>query len=261
MITHYGRSCLLLLMILTMSYSGVVGQSPGTLKRDPNLYNMIQGNLRMIPYHQMFFNMTRNEVRTDTIYLYNDWGSTMQLLFNNLPPFLQITPVPEMLPPKSFGYLIVTYDAAKRNGFDMVTDGVELLTNDTFQPAKQLGFIAVIVEDFTQFTLRDYRNAPIASLSAEQYDFGSVTQGKIVRYHLGISNSGKDTLHIRKISSTCGCTTGNPEKWWLLPGESTTVQVSFNTFGRSGQQSKTVTIMTNDPENSHLNFTIGGVIE
>jgi hypothetical protein len=222
---------------------------------------MIQGNLRIVPYHQMFFNMGMNEVRTDTIFLYNDWGSTMQLVFRTLPPFMQIVPVPEQLPPYSFGYLLVTYDAAKRNGYDIVTDGVEMLTNDTLQPAKQLGFIAVIGEDFSNFTLRDFRNAPVASLNTDHYDFGTVKQGKIVRYDLQISNSGKDTLHIRKITSTCGCTTGNPAKRALLPGETTAIQVSFNTFGRSGEQAKTVTVITNDPENSHLNFTIEGVVE
>jgi hypothetical protein len=258
---RFQRLILVCSLILWIPLHGIMAQTIPGRSKDPNDYTMVQGNLRIIPYHQLFFNMTMNEVRTDTIFLYNNWGSTMQLVFRSLPPFMTITAVPDLLPPHSFGYLLVTYDATKRNGYDIVTDGVEMLTNDTLQPAKQLGFIAVIGEDFSNFTLRDFRNAPVASLNTNLYDFGTIKQGKIVRYDLQLSNTGIDTLHIRKINSTCGCTTGQPVKYALTAGESTTIQVIFNTFGRSGQQSKTVTVITNDPDNSHLNFTIGGVIE
>lgn len=230
--------------------------SPEVLKN----YPIEDGHLRIKPFHQLFFNMLLDEVRTDTIFLFNAWDSSMQIAFGKLPGFLAITAMPDKIPPFSAAYLLVKYDAAARNDFDMVVDKVDMLTNDTTNPVKSLELVAVITEDFSHYLQRDFRNAPVARLSAASWDFGTVQQGSIARYKLQITNEGKDTLHIRKIRSSCGCTTGDPDRRVLGPMESATIQVSFNTFGREGYHSKSVTIITNDPLQTHLSFTIGGTI-
>jgi hypothetical protein len=224
-------------------------------------YSMVDGHLRMKPYQGLFFNLGMHEVRRDTIFLHNNWNSSMQLEFKKLPKFLEITAHPALLPPMGYGYLLVTYHAALRDDYDMVVDQVELLTNDTLNPVKKLEFIAVITEDFSTLSLRDKHNSPVGILNASEYNFGVVKQGSIARYNLQVTNTGKDTLFIRKISSSCGCTTGKPDKTALLPLETATVLISFNTFGRIGYQEKSVTIITNDPENPYLLFTISGTIE
>jgi hypothetical protein len=223
-------------------------------------YPIESGHLRLAPYQSLFFNMTTNEVRTDTIHLLNAWGSSMQILFRELPAFLKITPVPQMMSPFSEGYLLVTYDAAARNDFDMVVDNISIFTNDTIETIKRLEIMAVIGDDYTGYTLRDLRNAPLATLSADTFNFGTVEQGSVVRYQLEVLNQGKDTLAIRKIKSSCGCTTGEPDRRLVPPGESAGIDISFNTYGREGYHAKSVTIYTNDPEHIRLEFTIGGII-
>ncbi len=224
-------------------------------------YPIEDGHLRIAPYHHLFFNMGLNEVRTDTIRLFNAWESSMQLAFKNLPPFISIQPVPELLVPNSAGILLVTYDARARNDFDMVVDYIDLFTNDTLNPLKKLEIMAVIGDDFSKYTLRQLRNAPVGRLSAPSWDFGTAEQGSIVRYQLKVFNDGKDTLAIRKIKSSCGCTTGEPDRRQVAPGEAATILISFNTYGREGYHAKSVTVFINDPENPRLEFTIGGNIK
>ncbi len=244
-----------LIQIVTQAQSG------NSVLKPAEDYTYIDGHLKFTSWHQLFSNLKMNEVHTDTIFIFNDWESSMQISFNQLPPFISIIPKPSIIPPKEGGFLLVTYDAAKRNDLELVMDRIEMITNDTLNPVKNLDFVTVIYEDFSRYSLRDLRNSPVGKLDTNNYDFGTTEQGSIVRYNLMVSNVGKDTLHLRKIKSTCGCTTGEPDKRTLLPGESTRMQVSFNTFGRTGFHSKSVTIITNDPENSHLIFNIGGNIE
>jgi hypothetical protein len=94
-----------------------------------------------------------------------------------------------------------------------------------------------------------------------EYDFGSVEQGTLVEHTFVISNTGGDALKIRNVSASCGCTAAKPEKSELAPGESTNINVQFNTKGRSGKQRKSVYVDTNDPEHSRLELKIYGVIK
>lgn len=224
-------------------------------------YPLTMGNLRYKPFYHLFFELKNTEVRTDTIYLYNGWEHEMTLTFDDLPEYISVTPVPGKLKPISDGILLVTYDAVKRNDFDMLFDQVTLLTNDADEPEKKLDIIAVIVDDFSKYENGDYSNAPVAEFNTLEYDFGTIKQGYIARYTLELTNRGKDTLIMRKTNASCGCTLGKSEKDRLAPGESTTIQVSFNTYGRKGKQNHSVTFITNDPKNPSQTFTITGLVE
>nr|MDA3822863.1 DUF1573 domain-containing protein [Bacteroidales bacterium] len=75
-----------------------------------------------------------------------------------------------------------------------------------------------------------------------------------------LSNTGKSTLFFRKIKAACGCTAVQPEKNQIEPGESIDIKTIFNTAGKRGNQNKTVTIITNDPNRSNLILRIKGEV-
>ncbi|MGE5809957.1 MAG: DUF1573 domain-containing protein [Ignavibacteria bacterium] len=101
---------------------------------------------------------------------------------------------------------------------------------------------------------------PKISLQQIEYDFGTVEQGTIVKHSFIITNNGGDVLIIKDISASCGCTAANPDKRELNPGESTNINVEFNTNGRSGKQRKAVYVETNDPDNKKLELKIYGTV-
>lgn len=96
---------------------------------------------------------------------------------------------------------------------------------------------------------------PKIAVQQPSHDFGDIKQDEIVTHSFIISNSGGDILIIKDVKASCGCTAAKPDRNELKPGESTNILVSFNSKGRKGPQSKTVTVTTNDPEKPSTTLT------
>lgn len=70
-------------------------------------------------------------------------------------------------------------------------------------------------------------------------------QGEKVGYNFIFTNDGDASLVIMDASASCGCTVPKYSKEPIAPGEKGSVEVVFDSSGRMGQQSKTVTLKTN----------------
>ncbi|MCH8035180.1 MAG: DUF1573 domain-containing protein [Bacteroidetes bacterium] len=92
----------------------------------------------------------------------------------------------------------------------------------------------------------------------DEHDFGDIQQGEKVTHVFVITNSGGDLLKITNVKASCGCTAALPEKNELAPGESTNLNVTFNSAGRLGKQKKLIRIESNDPDNPQVIITIKG---
>jgi len=86
----------------------------------------------------------------------------------------------------------------------------------------------------------------------KEYSFGEIIEGSKVVHDFIIFNNGGDTLKISKVKASCGCTAAIPTKTELVPGDSTSVKVRFNSTRRKGPQKKYVYIFSNDPETPQL---------
>ena len=62
----------------------------------------------------------------------------------------------------------------------------------------------------------------------EWLDFGDVVIGEIVDRDLKVSNLGDAPLIVEVISSSCGCTTATLKRMTVLPGDSTTLHIEFD---------------------------------
>ncbi|MEM1216586.1 MAG: DUF1573 domain-containing protein [Bacteroidota bacterium] len=79
----------------------------------------------------------------------------------------------------------------------------------------------------------------------ERYDFGEVDAGAVIEHTYTFTNSGTVPLLISDVRSTCGCTVAEWPKAPIAPGSSGRIPVRFDTKGKSGRQSKPVTITAN----------------
>lgn len=102
--------------------------------------------------------------------------------------------------------------------------------------------------------------APKIEFSLTKYNFGKVEQGEKASYDFKFSNTGTDALIIEEVRSSCGCTATKPSKKNLSPGESGKIGVTFNTKGYAGNVRKTVTVRSNDPEQSSITLAIEGIV-
>jgi hypothetical protein len=96
---------------------------------------------------------------------------------------------------------------------------------------------------------------PKISSQQDNFDFGDIPGEGKVTHDFIIYNTGDDALIIKDVRASCGCTAAKPEKNKLLPGESTKINVQFNTFGRTGQQQKYVYISSNDQNTPELRLS------
>src|SRR2546423_7820763 len=66
--------------------------------------------------------------------------------------------------------------------------------------------------------------------------------------HFKYQNFGKDPIHFKSVHASCGCTAAQSQKDQVAPGEKGEVTATFNIGDRTGQQVKTVTVQTDDPD-------------
>ncbi len=87
------------------------------------------------------------------------------------------------------------------------------------------------------------------------YNFGELKEGQIVEHQFKFTNTGAFPLIINDVRASCGCTIPEWPKDPISPGSSDKILVRFNTKGKAGPQSKTVTITANtNPSYTTIQF-------
>jgi hypothetical protein len=81
--------------------------------------------------------------------------------------------------------------------------------------------------------------------SNEVHDFGTVAEGPAADYEFQFKNTGKEPLIIETVHASCGCTTPSYSKEPIAPGKSGTIKASYNTVGRPGPFTKSITVTSN----------------
>ena len=77
------------------------------------------------------------------------------------------------------------------------------------------------------------------------HHFGEITAGEKVSYTFKFKNTGGSDLVIANASASCGCTVPEYTKAAVHPGDNGEIKVTFDSNGKSGMVSKTVTVLAN----------------
>ncbi|UYW00372.1 DUF1573 domain-containing protein [Flavobacterium agricola] len=97
----------------------------------------------------------------------------------------------------------------------------------------------------TQAPAINVEDLPVISFDKEVLDIGNLTMGQIGQGAIEITNTGKTDLVIYAAQGSCGCTVPEVPNQPIKPGESYTMNVTFDSAGKPGLQQKTVTLATN----------------
>lgn len=102
---------------------------------------------------------------------------------------------------------------------------------------------------------------PVASVSKNPLELGTVPQGEKIAFSYTLTNTGNAPLVLQKVDVQCGCTVARYTRRPILPGESGEVRVTYKAGkgkGATGYQHKTVTLVTNEGSASprFLNFSV-----
>jgi hypothetical protein len=229
------------------------------------LYPREIGVLRAELNHISFPTLKNNETKTETLDLVNDTENPVAVTFKVVPDFIKATIEPSTVPAKKNNIpgkskLTVVFDAKAANSYGFITNRIYLSLNGSNDYQSSIGVSSTIEEDFSNLSAADLANAPVASFNTDNFDFGDIQQGDKKECTFELSNKGKRDLIIRNIRASCGCTTADPEKMVVPPGDKVPVKVQFDSSGKKGRQSKMVTVITNDPKNSTVTLRISSNI-
>ncbi|MDP4207763.1 MAG: DUF1573 domain-containing protein [Bacteroidota bacterium] len=86
---------------------------------------------------------------------------------------------------------------------------------------------------------------PYMYFNEEAHNLGKVIQGEKVSYAFIVENRGKSALQLKSVTASCGCTVAKYDEKPIAPGKSSPIEVVFNSAGKLGQQTKTVTVVSN----------------
>lgn len=93
------------------------------------------------------------------------------------------------------------------------------------------------------------------------HDFGKASQNQSLKHSFVFKNTGTGTLVIDKVKSSCGCTAALASGKEIPPGQTGTIDVTFNTGLRQGKNEKTITVTSNDPRSQNITLKISADIE
>ncbi len=91
------------------------------------------------------------------------------------------------------------------------------------------------------------------------HDYGVVTQNGDGKFSFTFENTGKEPLIIQNVRSSCGCTVAKRPTEPILPGESASISVKYDTR-RLGPFHKNITV-TSNADNKTVVLKIKGEIK
>jgi len=83
------------------------------------------------------------------------------------------------------------------------------------------------------------------SFSEYEYNFGKITEGEKVAHIFTFENKGPGNLVISSASTSCGCTVTKYDRKPIPAGKGGSLEVVFDSNGRYGIQTKTVSVNSN----------------
>lgn len=78
-----------------------------------------------------------------------------------------------------------------------------------------------------------------------EHSFGKVEEGEKISCIFSFENKGTGNLVIHSAITTCGCTVSKYNRKPVAPGKEGKLEVTFDTSGRNGLQTKTITVKSN----------------
>jgi hypothetical protein len=95
---------------------------------------------------------------------------------------------------------------------------------------------------------------------SETHDFGEIEKGKPATHSFTFTNTTKETVLLTSVKPSCGCTAANYTKTPIKPGETGSVEATYNAAA-PGNFQKTITVTTNEEGSSPKVLIIKGKVE
>ena len=224
------------------------------------IYRFDAGGVRFKSNHLAFTDIERGKKKIKVMEIINTLDEPVTLGFERVPEHLSLKTKPATLKPGEKGVIEGTYDASKIDDWGYVNSLIRILKNGEAVNNSYFVASANLVEDFSSWSKEELENAPLFEIENTRFDFGEIKQKEKADIEFKFKNSGKRDLVIRKVRSSCGCTTVTPANTVIKPGESSIIKAVFDAGARKGKQHKVITVITNDPKKSQVSLVVSGTV-
>ena len=197
-------------------------------------------------------NVMNSETVNDTFYVRNFWTKPVTFEMENTTDFVsEVTRTfGNELNPGQEGYIVLKYDASKRNKFGQVKDMISFKTNDSIEQVKRVYYAMNIKEDFSKMTSKQLKNAPVSAVSVEEVNFGDMGKNTTKNEVITLTNSGKSPLIIRDLQTSSSMYKVSANMMTIPAGATAEITITFKAPGRTTTQNGTLDIISNDPNNA-----------
>jgi hypothetical protein len=105
----------------------------------------------------------------------------------------------------------------------------------------------------------DTANMAKIIFETSSHNFGSITEGEVIKHVFTFKNVGTVPLVISDIQTSCGCTVPEWQRAPIAVGASSEVRVQFNSEGKDGVQEKPIRVIANTLPNETVLMLSGKV--
>lgn len=244
--------------MVVLKFSGeVIGKEPTVADK----YPFPMDNLKFTTTYIAFGKVSPEKNVTRKIDIFNSGPNPVTMAFPNIPQHIQVIVSPSVIKPNQAAVIELTFDPKKRNDWGFVTDVVEFTQNGKKDAKYKINLSASIEDNYANATPQQLANAPKLVLEKNIFDIGRIKAGTNLEVTFKFKNLGKTNLEIRKIVSSCGCTNVKAKDTVIKPGATSDITGVFSSAGQKGAVNKTITVITNDPNNLNLVLWIRGTVE
>ncbi len=233
----------------------------GTVKRASNIeknYPFVIGKLRL-KYRELNFRVVnKGNKKVKAIEVYNNSSSKLTLSVKGAKNGFSVI-APTVLKPKEKGTIMITFDSNNTTEWGEIVNNVYLKINETNykQPKNKIVLYTNVVEDFSKMTIEEKRKAPIAEVEASKLVLGKIKKGKKKKENIYIKNLGENLLKIRKVTNPNSNLTIHPQTLSVPTGKKGKLVIYIDTEGHpKGHYKKTFRVLTNDPINTTIVYTV-----
>ena len=105
------------------------------------------------------------------------------------------------------------------------------------------------------------QDGPQMDFKFTEHNFGELEEGPKANVEFKFTNTGNKPLILTDVKASCGCTTPDWPKEPILPGQSSQIKVEYNTQGRPGDFTKSITITSNMEDGAPKMIYIKGKVK
>lgn len=196
-------------------------------------------------------NLLNTESANDTFYVRNFWTKPVSIKLDK--PYEYVTEVYRNfgaeLAPGQEGFIVLKYDASKRNGFGQLKDMINFQTNDSIEPLKRVHYANNIKEDFSKLTAKQLKNAPMCEIAVDSISMGNVQKSTSRTQTMQVKNTGKSPLIIRSLETSIPTISATSNMMVIPVGETAEITLTLKAPSRATALNATLDIITNDPAN------------